>query len=263
MSRFNNLELADAKVAEPPTVARLDSGLARDQNDYLVQAEDALRGARFELAMRFFSRALEFNPNCHAGWNGQVRSLLELGELNEARVWSAKALELFPDRNDLLASRAMACMRLGDRDKALAFSDAAIQQKAPTSWVWISRGEIMLAMARGTDAFCFDKARELAAGDWLPTLLVARSYLYYRNPGRGLHWAREAQALKPDAAFAAHVIGDCNAALGHHDAASAAFGQALALDRDFPLTRAALDARTRMTWKDHVVAAWKHWRNRP
>ncbi len=115
----------------------------------------------------------------------------------------------------------------------------------------------------GTDVFCFDKARELANGDWLPALLVARSYLYYRNPGRGLQWAREAQAIKPDVAFTAHVIGACNQVLGHQDAAGAGFTQALDLDRDFPLTRAALDARARMTWKDHAMAAWKHWRNRP
>ncbi|MBA3685147.1 MAG: tetratricopeptide repeat protein [Planctomycetes bacterium] len=259
MSRFANLETA----AQGHDAVRVDPRMLRDEHHFIALAEDAFRSARFELAMRFYSRALETDPNCQAGWSGQVRSLLELGELDEARVWAAKALESFRDHRELLASRAVACARLGHSAKAFAFSDAAVQQPQPTAWVWISRGEIMLATGRGTDAFCFDKARELANGDWLPPLLVARAYLYYRNPGRGLQWAREAQAIKPDTAFSAHVIGACNDALGHHDAARAAYAQALDLDRDFPPTRAALDTHARMTWKDHAIAAWKHWRNRP
>jgi tetratricopeptide (TPR) repeat protein len=263
MSRFSNLELSGGGKQRPEMSVRTgNSAVPRDEADYLAQAEEAQRGARFEMSMRYFSRALEFNPNCRPGWCGQVRALLELGELTEARMWSEKALELFADHNELLASRAVACARLGDPAKAMAFSDAAIQQKSPTPWVWISRGEIMLASSRGTEAFCFDKARELAASDWWTLLGVARSYLAYGVGGRALQWAREAQSLKPDAAFASHVVGACNQLLGLDDAARHAYRQALELDQGFPLSAPALRSLDAQTWHHRLFARLRAWRNR-
>ncbi len=122
--------------------------------------------------------------------------------------------------------------------------------------MWTVRGEIMLAVARGTDAFCFDKARELAHGDWLTPLLVARAYFFYRNAGRGLQWAREAQSLKPDAAFPAYVVGECNRALGLIPPARAAYELACSLDPDFPLALPALRALSQRSWSQKVKDYW-------
>lgn len=88
---------------------------------------------------------LEFNPDNAAAWTGQVRALIELGELREATLWADKALDRFPDHTELLAAKAGALGRSGFLDEAIAFSDASIEQRGDTPYVWLARGDVLLA----------------------------------------------------------------------------------------------------------------------
>jgi len=67
--------------------------------------------------------------------------LIELGQHEEARLWSDKALERFPRDAELLAAKAVALARCGDTQGALAFSDSAIEERGDAPYVWLSRGK--------------------------------------------------------------------------------------------------------------------------
>jgi tetratricopeptide (TPR) repeat protein len=73
--------------------------------------------------------------------------LIELGEFREAKLWADKALERFPNEPELLAAKAVALGRSGDLQGALAFSDASIEERGDTPYVWLARGDVMLARA--------------------------------------------------------------------------------------------------------------------
>ena len=239
MSRFSNLEYTGRKRDEDPD--GLDGAESRDEKFYLKRAEELYRTGRFEKALRFFSRALEFNPNLESGWIGQVRMLVELGEYNEALVWSDKALEIFRDHPELLAVKALAHVRLGDAQKGLEFSDAAMKSKGAGPHAWLVRAEVLLASGRRNEAYCLQKARSADTADWFLELLIARVYHFYKQNAKALTCAKKAVEGRSDSPFVWYVIGECQFASGLEDPARASYEQALSLDPEFGQAQGALN----------------------
>src|SRR5437870_8657248 len=163
MSRFNSLEFGEQFDDQLPQQRELVKGEAF----YLAEARSAFENANFELALRLYSKVLEFNPDNAAAWTGQVRMLIELGEFREAKLWADKALERFPQEPELLAAKAVALARTGDLQGALVFSDAAIEERGDTPYVWLARGDVMLARKEPRADYCFEKALPLAPTNWL------------------------------------------------------------------------------------------------
>ncbi len=110
----------------------------------------------------------------------------------EAELWARKSLELFRDQGDLMAGRAQALARIGDRTQAMEICDAAMKQEGQSAYRWMVRGELMVAGRDDVDRHCFDKAVQAdprlarAAGDRadLPGLRPAEQGAAPRPPGR-------------------------------------------------------------------------------
>ncbi|HEV2210940.1 MAG TPA: tetratricopeptide repeat protein [Verrucomicrobiae bacterium] len=209
MSRFNNLEFdgefSDQSQRQPVT---------KDEAHYLAEAQAAFANGDFDAALRRFSKVLEFNPNNTAAWAGQVRMLIELGEFREARLWADKALERFPHEVELLAAKAVALGRSGDLEGALAFSDAAIEERGDTPYIWLARGDVLLARHETRADYCFQKALLLAPKDWFVAWLAARIRLFYEQFSLALKLLQQALELN-----AAHFLlwlelGRCQQAVG-------------------------------------------------
>jgi len=179
MSRFVNLELGGESEDQPGQ--RRQKELVKDEAYYFSEARTAFENGNFEQGLRFFSKVLEFNPENAAAWTGQVRMLIELGEFREARLWANKALERFPREPELLAAKAVALGRSGDLQGALAFSDASIEERGDTPYVWLARGDVLLARKEQRADYCFEKAQLLAPRDWFITWLAARIRSYYKQ----------------------------------------------------------------------------------
>jgi len=205
MSRFDNLEFEEAQPA-PHQAGQ--SELARDEHYWLKLADDNRRGGFYENALRFYARALELDKALVSGWLGQVQMLIALEEYPEADLWSRKALELFREHGDLLAARAQALIRLGDRRKAVELCDAAMGREGQSAYRWLVRGEIMVDGRDNVDRHCFDKAVALDP-DWLVPLEIARIYSHYQKPSKALTWAGHAVAKAPDQVQAWYVKGCC------------------------------------------------------
>jgi len=109
---------------------------------------------------------------------GQIRCLICLGEYPEAVTWGDRALERFPGSADLLACKGMALVLLGDGDQGREYLDGAVQLRAPSTWVWLARGESLLVMRQSLENArrCFLKATELAPQDWHLQLRIGMAY---------------------------------------------------------------------------------------
>ena len=141
MSRFNSLEFGEQFDDQLPQQRELVKGEAF----YMAEARAAFENANFEQGLRLYSKVLEFNPENASAWTGQVRMLIELGEFREAKLWADKALERFPHEPELLAAKAVALGRSGDLQGALAFSDASIEERGDTPYIWLARGDVLMA----------------------------------------------------------------------------------------------------------------------
>src|SRR5437899_4608880 len=170
MSRFANLEF-EGEGEEQWHGAK---AVSKDEAFYFAQAREAFQNGNFESGLRLYSKVLEFNPQNASAWCGQVRMLVELGEFREAKLWADKALERFPHEPELLAAKAVALARGGDLQGALAFSDASIEERGDTPYVWLARGDVLLARRERRADYCLEKALRLAPGDWFIGWLAAR-----------------------------------------------------------------------------------------
>ena len=226
MSRFVNLEFG----GESEDQSRNQSSLVKDEGYYATEALSAFQNADFERALRLYSKVLEFNPNSGAAWTGQVRMLIELGEFREARLWADKALERFPHEPELLAAKAVALGRSGDLQGALAFSDASIEERGDTPYVWLSRADVLLAREEKRADFCFEKALLLAPGDWFIHWLAARIRFYYQQFALALKLLQKAVEWNAGHFLVWLELGHCQQVLGLVSSARTSFAQAYQLN---------------------------------
>ncbi|MDY0058340.1 MAG: hypothetical protein RBU45_00890 [Myxococcota bacterium] len=208
----------------PPPIDRRETA-AR----LLQQADAEYRQGRCEPALRLYTRCLQEERSLVAAWVGQVRMLVELGELHEACLWSERALELFRGHGELLAARAQACARLGDRREARVAADAALQAPGRSPWRWLARGEVLLARGDPLGEHLLRQAFAEAGSDWFDRLVAARICLHHDRPGLGLDLAQEALSLQPTAGLAWLVLAEAQQELGLRGPARTSYGRAAQL----------------------------------
>ena len=243
MSRFVNLEFGDESDDQSQSKEKT---LVKDEAYYINEARTAFETGNFEPALRFYSKVLEFNPQNAPAWTGQVRMLIELGEFREAKLWADKALERFPNEPELLAAKAVALGRSGDLQGALAFSDTSIEERGDTPYVWLARGDVMLARKEQRADYCFEKALLLAPGDWFTTWLAARIRFYYEQFVLALKLLQQAIEWNTGHFLLWLELGQCQQALGLIGPARNSFLQAQQLN---PQAREADLALVRLSQK--------------
>jgi tetratricopeptide (TPR) repeat protein len=254
MSRFGNLEFGGQSEEQP---LRSPETLVKDEGFYLGQALAAFEQGSFEPALRHFSKVLEFNPDNAAAWAGQVRMLIELGEFREAKLWADKALERFPREPELLAAKAVALGRTGDLQGALAFSDASIEERGDTPYVWLARGDVLLAREEPRADYCFEKALLLGARDWLVAWLAARVRYYYKQYALALKLLQQAVEWNAGHFLLWLELGQCQQELGLVGPARMSLAQARQLN---PQCREANLALVRLSQTGFWRRIFGRWR---
>ena len=227
MSRFVNLEFGGESEDRAQQSQR---PLVKDEAYYFGEARSAFENGKFESALRLYSKVLEFNPQNAAAWTGQVRMLIELGEFREAKLWADKALERFPNEPELLAAKAVALGRSGDLTGALVFSDASIEERGDTPYVWLARGDVMLARDEQRADYCFEKALLLAPRDWLTAWLAARIREFYEQFALALKLLQQALEWNAGHFLLWLELGQCQQALGLLNSAKDSFAAARQLN---------------------------------
>ena len=250
MSRFVNLEFDGQFEPEHKSAGR-------DENSCFQEARGAFERADFEKALRYYSRVLEFNPQNTGGWTGQVRALIEMGEFREAKLWADKALERFPRDAELLAAKAVALGRSGDIEAALAFSDASIEERGDTPYIWLARGDVLLAREERRADYCFDKAMLLAPKDWFVAWFGARIRYFYRQFALALKYATQAVEWNPTHSTAWVMLGLCQKELGMLAPARVSFSQALELDPRCDGAKQGMTGVTQVGLGSQIACWWR------
>jgi tetratricopeptide (TPR) repeat protein len=244
MSRFDNLEFDDAHLRRAAAAGLGRGTLIRDVAYFMQAGEQDYRAGRLEAALKDYSRALECDGAVHECWLMQVRILTELGEYGEASVWADKALELFPESPELLSAKAVAAVRMGMLRQALDYSDNAMSRQGATPFVWLARGEVMLARDSRMAGHCFDQAERLCTDPslrgWMEVEL-ARVYRRYGRHSQALLHANSAAGALPQHPAVLLELGHCQHDLGLPDA-RLSFEQALDLDPHADEAKRALEA---------------------
>ena len=248
MSRFVNLEFDHESSENQSQRERL-----KDEGYYGAAAQEAFERAQFEVALRSYSKVLEFNPQNAAAWTGQVRALMELGQYNEALKWAETALDRFPHDPELLSAKAVALARQGDLQGALAFSDAAIEERGDTPYIWLARGDVMLARAEQRADYCFDKALALAPRNWFIAWLAARIRYFYDQFAQALKLAQQALEWNPGQYTLWLLVGLCQSRLGLVEAARTSLQQVRQLNPQCTEAVQALQALS-------PQGLWARWR---
>ena len=253
MSRFGNLEFDSGQ--EP---SRMEQSPAKSELYFLTEAQGSFENGRFEEALRSYAKVLEFNPKSAAAWIGQVRSLIELGEYKEAQVWADKALASFPSEAEILAAKAVTLARLGDLQGALSFSDAAVEAQTSTPYIWLARGDVLLARKEKRADYCFEKAFALAGQNWFVLWLTARIQAFYQHFARALKFAQQALTLEPGRAVLWLESGRCQLQLGLITQAQNSFEQARELDPGCS-AQAGLNEAAGTGFLDKIAGRWRQW----
>lgn len=242
MGRFAHLDFNDK-----PTVARgpeTDPWPNEDGQSCLAKGDALFNRGDYEAALTAYSRALRHDRQLIGAWSGQIRCLLRLGETFEARTWSERALEKFPNHPELLAAKGVALVRDGDRIQGLEFLDGAVQERNPTPWAWMHRAEGLLMLKEPIEngSRCLLKAQEMApadAGLWLQCGVI---WNQNGHPARARTALLQSVRLDATNPFALYQCGLAHEQLGEKAAAAGYFQRAIA---ERPNYHAAADALER------------------
>ncbi|HEX4263254.1 MAG TPA: tetratricopeptide repeat protein [Verrucomicrobiae bacterium] len=226
MSRFGNLEFSEFE--DQPS--DLQKPQLKDEAFYFNEALTAYQSGNFEPGLRYYAKVLEYNPKNAAAWTGQVRMLIELGEYREAKLWADKALERFPHEPELLAAKAVALARSGDLLGALAFSDASIEERGDTPYIWLARGDVLLSREEHRADYCFEKAMLLAPRDWFVAWMAARIRYFHKQFVLALKLLQQAVEWNAGHFLLWLDLGRCQQALSMNGPARSSFAQAQQLN---------------------------------
>jgi tetratricopeptide (TPR) repeat protein len=256
MSRFSNLELRSEGDAEHRGEFR-ERIVTKDAAWYLTAAQTAWEEGDFELALRHFGKVIESNPALPEGWSGQVKMLIELGQLGEAKLWADKALERFPNEPDLLAAKGVALARNGDLDGAMAYSDSSFSERGESAYLWLARGDVLLSRKEPRADYCFQKMSSLEPRNWFWRWMAARVHYFHRQFALGLKMAQEALNLDASHGMAWLELAACQQELGLGGASRESLEQARQLSPRDPQIERALAGWQKSGWWEKLRGWWR------
>ena len=259
--RFGRLELRKPQQSQADTRPMLDLEEHGADRCFLI-ATEARSWGDSERALRYYTRTLSEDRGRVAAWCGQVQMLVQLAEYEEAILWADKALEVFPYHGDLLACRAQASARLGDRKSAMACSDMSVGAPGQSAWRWESRGEVLLACRKSHYEECFAKAACEKDFDWFDYILISEILEFYGRFASAMKQAHLALSKSPDHAYNWYMLGRCQQGLGWLGAARESYQRSLELSPEFSLAMAALSSTGRVHVLTRLLSPLCFWRLR-
>ncbi len=259
--RFARLELDHAQ--RRPQGRPAERGAAETTPaELLARAEQAELDSDFERALRLFTRCLELDRAVVEAWVGQVRMLVELGELREASLWADKALELLRNQGELLAAKAQVQLRLGDRPEALATCDRALKAQGSSAWRWLVRAEVLFAQGQRAAHTCLRRGLEQEQAGLADRVRAVRLLLHAGQAGLALEQIRRILKEHPTAGPFWYLLGRCQQELGWASDAQASYQRCLELHSQHNPARNALAELRNAPWTARVLGRVRRWLRR-
>ena len=238
MSRFSKLETRQAPVAPAEEMnaeaVRLPGAETITYSDVIRSADEHFYLGDLHRAMRYYSRCLTLDNTQQAPWVGQILSLLLQGQMREARVWSQRAMECFPDNPIMVSLTGLSMAMAGMVKRGLATSDFALSRGAEDRICWITRGWILLEAQNKNWEFCFAKACETCQpDDWRTPMLTGLILESYKKWPQALERYQVAINRQTSNYYLWHRLGVCYGKMGLARKAIEAQQRSLDLNPDF------------------------------
>lgn len=256
MGRFSKIDFNETPRHAPAT-AEVWPDL--DAAACLKQGDERFDSGLYEDALTTYSRALRFNKDLVEAWVGQVRCLIQLGELPEALTWCNRAQERFPKSADILACKGLVLVLSEETTQGMEFLDGAIEMRSPSAWVWLARGEALLCTrASAANATrCFLKAVELSAesaSEWRCELRAGMALNRAHCFAEARRWLQNAVRRAPNNPLVLYHSGLMHEALGEMELAIGFFERATLARRNFT---EAQDALQRARAMNPLTKLWR------
>ena len=255
MSRFSHIDPAGG----PPPVA--EAGPEYGFDHFLEQGDLALTRGRYEVALRFYGKALEEDRARPEPWLGQVRALIDMGQPSEAATWLEQAARVIGETPALLSLRAIAAARCGRAEDAVAWSDRAMRDGQDVAEVWLARAEVLYLRGAGkVAATTLRKAHEREPAD-VTARRCGEVALGASDLPTARSWLERAQRGAPDCPLVALRLGVYWAQAGFLDRARTELERALALEPGLAPARLALDDLASRGPLARLAARLRRWRD--
>ena len=229
MGRFDWLETEVAKTQKPA-----EEKERFDANHYIQEAERFYREGAYESALKFYSKALGENSELVDAWDGQVRCLIDLDELKEARLWVNKALEKFPESAEIISAKSVILAKMFELNEALVLSNKAIAKKNPSKHIWLDRGFILLCHNDEENAgHCFSKVLDGNPQDAFFNLRIGICYLDGKKFSKAKPYLDKSSEVSPENPLALYKLGQCYQGLDFLSKSEWCYEKALALKPEF------------------------------
>lgn len=179
MGRFGWLEFdkdrKEGLIKEQPDELRVGE---KEGIDYhLSKGRKAFEKGDYDIAIRYYSQALNLDNYNKEGWKGEILCLICLGKYDDVLIWVEHAKGFVSD-TFFEAAKAFALNRLGLHNEALQVNDVALSNPEADWFCWITRGDIILGLDNLADAeFCFYKAIEFCRDDWFPYMFIGICFI--------------------------------------------------------------------------------------
>jgi len=116
----------------------------------------------YNMALHFYRKALEINPNLKEAWNNLADLYNRLGMFEEALRCADKALEIDPSYTPALVNKGIALAQLGKFDEAIHYFDKAISINPKEKKAWYNKAVVLTILGKYDEARkCLDKALEI------------------------------------------------------------------------------------------------------
>lgn len=230
MGRFSKLEIVEDKNGS--------SGLPRpfdyDIDYYLYEGNRAFNRGDYMDSMKYYSRAVQLSPDETEALVGEVRSLIESEEYINSEHRADQSLKIFPDHAELFAAKAQILLRRKNFKLGLALSEAALDLKPLSYYVWLVRGEALLSNKKIDAArFCFEQALTGKMNDPNIFINIANIYTRYGYFARSAELLKRALKLNYSDPMLWFLLGKANDEMGLMDHAKICYQQALAINSNF------------------------------
>ncbi len=113
----------------------------------------------YHIAIEFFDKALEIDPEFKLALNNKGASLMMLGRFDEAIKCYDKLLELNPNHHLALSNKGFCLTKLGKYEEAIESFDKLIGIDSNNYLAWINKGSTLMSMKKLEEAVeCYEKA---------------------------------------------------------------------------------------------------------
>jgi len=116
----------------------------------------------YNLALHFYRKALEINPNLKEAWNNLADLYNRLGMFGEALRCADRALEIDPSYTSALVNKGIALAQLSRLDEAIHCFDKAISIDPNEKKAWYNKAVVLTTLGKYDEALkCLNKALEI------------------------------------------------------------------------------------------------------